>query len=130
MMILIAASSSSMLVRVRDAIHQSYTTGAVYSVHRAHFGANKQVPDSGMADTFSGVSPLLGNRVLLLPWSMVGNPDGGQQIVSGNERFYTAKMAELRAYRASSRPLHLQLQELLEFVWKCEAEWNSFPSNS
>jgi hypothetical protein len=43
--------------------------------------------------------------------------------VSGNERFYTAKMAELRAYRATTRPLHSQLMELLAFVRRCEAEW-------
>jgi hypothetical protein len=45
--------------------------------------------------------------------------------MSSNYRFYAAKMAELRAQREVSRPLHRQLQELLLFVAKCELQWNS-----
>jgi hypothetical protein len=44
--------------------------------------------------------------------------------MSGNERFYVAKMSELRAHRAYIRPLHSQLQELFEFVLACEAQWD------
>jgi hypothetical protein len=43
--------------------------------------------------------------------------------VSENCKFYAAKMAELRVCRASSRPLHGQLLELLVFVKRCEAQW-------
>jgi hypothetical protein len=43
--------------------------------------------------------------------------------MSENYRFYSAKMAELRVYRAASRPLHDQLHELLVFVRMCEARW-------
>lgn len=45
--------------------------------------------------------------------------------MSDNYRFYVLKMAELRIYRAASRPLHNQLQDLLLFVRECEAYWNS-----
>jgi hypothetical protein len=45
--------------------------------------------------------------------------------VSSNYTLYAAKMAELRARRAAGRPLHAQLQELLLFVMKCEARWES-----
>lgn len=45
--------------------------------------------------------------------------------MSSNYRFYAAKMAELRAQREASRPLHRQLQELLLFVAKCELQWDS-----
>jgi hypothetical protein len=43
--------------------------------------------------------------------------------VSENYKFYASKMAELRVYRASSRPTHGQLLELLVFVKRCEAQW-------
>jgi hypothetical protein len=43
--------------------------------------------------------------------------------VSGNYKFYAAKMAELHVRRATNRPLQSQLEELLVFVKKCEARW-------
>jgi G:T-mismatch repair DNA endonuclease (very short patch repair protein) len=45
------------------------------------------------------------------------------QEVSGNYRFYSEKMAEIRARRAANRPLQNQLEWLLLVVWKCEAQW-------
>jgi hypothetical protein len=45
--------------------------------------------------------------------------------MSSNYALYAPKMAELRAQRAASRPLHRQLQELLLFVMKCEMQWDS-----
>jgi hypothetical protein len=36
---------------------------------------------------------------------------------------YAVKMAELRVQRAANRPLQGQLNELLEFVKGCEAQW-------
>ena len=45
--------------------------------------------------------------------------------MSSNYALYAPKMAQLRAQRAASRPLHRQLQELLLFVMKCEARWES-----
>jgi hypothetical protein len=65
----------------------------------------------------------MSHRVPFLPWCKVRNPEGGQRKVSDNYRFYSAKMAELRVYRAASRPLHDQLHELLVFVRMCEALW-------
>ena len=43
--------------------------------------------------------------------------------MSNNYRFYSAKMAELRAQRSANRPLQSQLDELFAFVRLCEAEW-------
>ena len=43
--------------------------------------------------------------------------------VSTNYRAYAAKMAEVRAHRASNRPLHNQINELFAFVMRCEARW-------
>jgi hypothetical protein len=43
--------------------------------------------------------------------------------MSENYKFYAAKMAELRVYRAGTRPLHNQLLELFVFVKRCEAQW-------
>jgi hypothetical protein len=43
--------------------------------------------------------------------------------MSGNYRFYSEKMAELRVRRAANRPLQNQLEELLLVVWRCEAQW-------
>lgn len=43
--------------------------------------------------------------------------------MSGNYRFYSEKIAELRARRAANRPLRHQLEELLLVVWRCEAQW-------
>jgi len=59
-------------------------------------------------------------------------PGSGAQItnkrrttqVSSNYALYAAKMAELRAQRAT-RPLQAQLQELLLFVMRCELQWDS-----
>ena len=45
--------------------------------------------------------------------------------MSPNYGLYAAKVAELRAQRAAGRPLNAQLQELLLFVMKCEARWQS-----
>jgi hypothetical protein len=45
--------------------------------------------------------------------------------MSPNYGLYAAKMAELRTRRAAGRPLNAQLQELLLFVMKCEARWES-----
>jgi hypothetical protein len=44
--------------------------------------------------------------------------------VSDNYKFYSAKMAELRAQRGVNRPLQSQLDELFAFVMLCEARWN------
>lgn len=41
--------------------------------------------------------------------------------MSDNYKLYARKMAEQRAGR--SRPLQLQLDELLEFVSVCETRW-------
>ena len=49
---------------------------------------------------------------------------GGLRKVSNNYRFYSAKMAELRAHRGANRPLQSQLDELFAFVRLCEARWN------
>ena len=43
--------------------------------------------------------------------------------MSENYKFYGVKMAELRAYRATNRPLLNQLRDLLTFVAQCEAGW-------
>jgi len=43
--------------------------------------------------------------------------------MSENCRFYVAKMAERRSLRGISRPLQSQLDELLVFVSRCEAQW-------
>jgi hypothetical protein len=43
--------------------------------------------------------------------------------MSENYRFYTIRMAEVRAYRESCRPLANQLRELLAFVAQCETRW-------
>jgi len=43
--------------------------------------------------------------------------------MSANYRSYAAKMAEIRVQRAANRPLQSQLDELLEFVRRCEAQW-------
>lgn len=43
--------------------------------------------------------------------------------MSENYRLYAQKMAELRAARLASRPLRCQLEELMDFVRKCEAAW-------
>ena len=40
-----------------------------------------------------------------------------------NYRFYAAKMAELKLYRSSTRPLRNQLVELMVFVKTCEQRW-------
>jgi len=45
--------------------------------------------------------------------------------VSDNYRSYAAKMAELRVYRSHNRSLESQLHELLLFVLRCEALWDS-----
>ena len=45
--------------------------------------------------------------------------------MSDNYRFYAAKTAELRVYRAHNRSLESQLHELLLFVMRCEALWDS-----
>lgn len=49
---------------------------------------------------------------------------GGHRKLSNNYRFYSAKMAELRAQRGANRPLQSQLDELFAFVRLCEARWN------
>jgi hypothetical protein len=49
---------------------------------------------------------------------------GGHPKVSDNYKFYSAKMAELRAQRGVNRPLQSQLNELFAFVRLCEARWN------
>ena len=46
--------------------------------------------------------------------------------MSDNYRFYQSKMAQLRASRASNRPLLNQLHDLFMFVARCEARWELF----
>lgn len=46
--------------------------------------------------------------------------------MSENYRLYRIKMAELRASREANRPLAKQLRELLMFVARCEARWETF----
>lgn len=48
--------------------------------------------------------------------------------MSNNYTFYALKMAELRANRDAKRPLQSQLGDLLEFVRRCEAQWNQLPA--
>jgi hypothetical protein len=48
--------------------------------------------------------------------------------VSSNYKLYALKMAELRVYRGTKRPLQSQLDELLEFVGRCEAQWRQLPA--
>jgi hypothetical protein len=43
--------------------------------------------------------------------------------MSENYKFYGTKMAELRASRATNRPLLNQLRDLMAFVAQCEARW-------
>jgi len=45
--------------------------------------------------------------------------------MSENYKLYAQKMAALRATRLANRPRRRQLEELLEFVRKCEAAWPS-----
>jgi hypothetical protein len=45
--------------------------------------------------------------------------------MSDNYSFYVTKMGELRARRETSRPLQVQLHEILLFVLECEAHWES-----
>ncbi|MFI5038333.1 MAG: hypothetical protein ACHQCG_00200 [Solirubrobacterales bacterium] len=46
--------------------------------------------------------------------------------MSENYRLYRIKMAEIRAAREANRPLARQLRELLMFVARCEARWETF----
>jgi len=46
--------------------------------------------------------------------------------MSENYKFYESKMAQLRAFRVSNRPLLNQLHELFMFVAGCEARWERF----
>jgi hypothetical protein len=69
----------------------------------------------------------MGKALPFLTWSQASlrlsrNPEQDTK-VSENYKFYAAKMAELRVYRASTRPLHGQLLELFVFVKRCEAQW-------
>ena len=43
--------------------------------------------------------------------------------MSDNYKMYAQKQAESRAARLANGPLRHQLEELLLFVWKCEAAW-------
>lgn len=43
--------------------------------------------------------------------------------MSPNYRFYVEKARELRQARAQRRPLRLMLEELLDVVRRCEADW-------
>jgi hypothetical protein len=56
---------------------------------------------------------------------LVQDPEsrGGIQIVSSNYRFYATRMAALRVHREVHPPLSSQLDELFEFVWRCELQW-------
>ena len=46
--------------------------------------------------------------------------------MSENYRFYSTKMAALRASRTMSGPLMNQLRELFAFVAECEARWQTY----
>ena len=46
--------------------------------------------------------------------------------MSENYRFYAARMADLKLYRLSTRPLRNQFVELIEFVKTCEQRWFDF----
>jgi len=43
--------------------------------------------------------------------------------MSSNYRFYSAKMAALRVHRDVHPSLSSQLDEIFEFVWRCELQW-------
>lgn len=45
--------------------------------------------------------------------------------MSPNYRFYAEKTRELRRARALRRPLLLLLEELLDEVRRCEADWKA-----
>ncbi len=43
--------------------------------------------------------------------------------MSDNYHLYVQKMEELRVAREADRPLHSQIEEILQVVRECEARW-------
>ena len=62
--------------------------------------------------------------MILTLWAVA--PISYGEYMSENYRFYSTRMAALRASRAINRPLLNQLRDLLAFVAQCEARWEAF----